>query len=59
MPKEVKVGMRVQVSIPDKPELDGDGFILAGPVHHSDHDIWQVDMGDHDNWFPTEWLRPH
>lgn len=58
MPEELKVGMRVRINIPDRPELDAEGFILTGPVHRDGRDIWQVDMGDHDNWFPTSWLRP-
>lgn len=58
MTERMTVGMRVIVNIPDKPHLTGEGFILVGPVRRDDHDIWQVDMGDHDNWFPTDWLRP-
>ena len=54
----LKVGMRVRVRVPDKPELDGRGFLLAGPVQRDGCDIWQVDMGDHDNWFPADWLAP-
>lgn len=55
---ELKIGTRVWVSFPDKPHLDSEGFILIGPVRRGDQDIWQVDMGDHDNWFPTGWLTP-
>ena len=54
----LKVGMRVRVSIPDKPELDGQGFLLAGPAHRDGRRLFQVDMGDHDNWFPADWLAP-
>jgi len=56
--QELKVGMRVRVSIPDQPALDGEGFILIGPLHRDGDDLYQVDMGDHDNWFPADWLTP-
>lgn len=55
---QLRIGARVIVDVPDKPELTGEGFILIGPVHRDGRDLWQVDMGDHDNWFPAGWLRP-
>lgn len=46
--------MRVWISPPGKPELDGDGFILAGPIHRDCREIFQIDMGD---WAPKAgWL---
>ncbi len=56
--QELKVGMRVVVNIPDKPELNGEGFILAELRPGDGRQLFQVDMGDHDNWFPAGWLRP-
>ena len=55
---ELKVGMRVLVRIPDKPDLDSEGFILARLLPGDGRELFQVDMGDHDNWFPAGWLRP-
>lgn len=53
-----KVDMWVTVNIPDKPELTGEGFILT-ELHPGDgRRLFQVDMGDHDNWFPADWLHP-
>lgn len=49
-----RVGMGVAVHVPDKPHLTGEGFILVGPVRHGDHDVGQVDMVDHDTWFPAD-----
>ena len=58
MTERLKVGMRVTVNVPDKPHLTSEGFILIGPLHCDGDDLYQVDMGDHDNWFPADWLSP-
>ncbi len=56
--QELKVGIRVIVNVPDKPELTGEGFVVT-ELHPGDgRRLFQVDMGDHDNWFPADWLRP-
>ncbi len=56
MKNELTVGTRALVRIPDKPELDGEGFILAELLSGDGRRLFQVDMRDHDNWFPAEWL---
>ncbi len=53
------IGLRVRVNIPDRPELSGNGFVLAGPVLREGREVFQVDMGDHDNWFPTDWIKSY
>ena len=47
---------RVRVNVPDTPELAGEGFIIAEFLPGDGRQPFQVDMGDHDNWFPAEWL---
>lgn len=59
MRNELKPGLRVRVNVPDKPELDGEGFIICELLPGDGRQLFQVDMGDHDNWFPAEWLTPH
>lgn len=58
MSAELKVGMWVTVNVPEKPHLTSNGFILTGPLHRDGDDLYQVGMGDHDNWFPADWLTP-
>ena len=58
MTGRLKVGMRVIVNVPDKSGLTGEGFILASLLHRDGDDLYQLDMDDHDNWFPADWLRP-
>ena len=57
MAEGLQLGQRVMLRIPDKPELDGVGVIICELRPGDGRVLYQVDLGDHDNWFPAEWLR--
>ncbi len=56
MVSEIKVGMHVHVRFPDDRSLDGAGIIIAELRPGDGRHLFQVDMGDHDNWVPAEWV---